>query len=76
MVSDSDIDQPFESTGLFPNLLDSDGRGRSHRHYLEVPSTSEMPLTTLREFMMLHIMNAVTDKPNWNVKVAFSYCFI
>ena len=28
-----------------------------------------LPLTTLREFTMLQIMNAVTDKPDWHVKV-------
>ena len=70
------LDQPLnyesESTCLFPNLLNND-KGRAHRlaysHYKEAPPTSELPLTTLREFTMLHIMNAVTDKPNWNIKV-------
>jgi len=28
-----------------------------------------LALTTLREFKMLHIMNQITDKPEWHVKV-------
>ena len=78
MVSDSDIpglDQPLnyesESTCLFPNLLNNN-KGRAHN---EAPPTSELPLTTLREFTMLHIMNAVTDKPNWNIKVCIFILF-
>ena len=76
------LDQPLnyesESTCLFPNLLNND-KGRAHRlaysHYKEAPPTSELPLTTLREFTMLHIMNAVTDKPNWNIKVCIFILF-
>lgn len=30
---------------------------------------TQLPLTTLREFTMLQIMNAVTDKPDWHVKI-------
>ncbi|KAH9478441.1 hypothetical protein JR316_0008896 [Psilocybe cubensis] len=30
---------------------------------------STMPLTTLREFTMLQLMNTITDKPDWNIKV-------
>ena len=30
---------------------------------------SRLALTTLREFTMLHIMNYVTDKPDWRTKV-------
>jgi len=84
MVSDSDIpglDQPlnyeFESTCLFPNLLNGD-KGRAHLEYSiydEVPPTSELPLTTLPEFTILHIMNTVTDKPNWNIKVCIFILF-
>ncbi|KAM6502959.1 Protein of unknown function (DUF4246) domain containing protein [Amanita muscaria] len=28
-----------------------------------------MPLTTLREFTMMRLMNQLTDKPDWNIKV-------
>ncbi len=28
-----------------------------------------LPLTTLREFTMLHLMNVLTDKPGWEEKV-------
>ena len=28
-----------------------------------------MPLTTLREFTMLGLMNELTDKPDWHQKV-------
>jgi hypothetical protein len=28
-----------------------------------------LPMTTLREFTMLHIMNSITDKPGWEKKV-------
>jgi hypothetical protein len=31
------------------------------------------PLTTLREFTMLHIMNELTDKPNWYTKASYEY---
>ena len=30
---------------------------------------SRLPLTTLREFAMLRLMNIVTDNPEWHVKV-------
>ena len=30
---------------------------------------ASLPLTTLREFTMLHIMNHLTDKPHWESKV-------
>ncbi|RDB28808.1 hypothetical protein Hypma_014802 [Hypsizygus marmoreus] len=29
----------------------------------------QLPLTTLREFTMLHLMNELTDKPDWHKKV-------
>ncbi|PPQ76533.1 hypothetical protein CVT24_010932 [Panaeolus cyanescens] len=28
-----------------------------------------LPLTTLRELSMMHFMNAITDKPDWHIKV-------
>ncbi|PPQ86637.1 hypothetical protein CVT25_006821 [Psilocybe cyanescens] len=30
---------------------------------------STFPMTTLREFTMLQLMNTITDKPDWNTKV-------
>ncbi|EDR01452.1 uncharacterized protein LACBIDRAFT_295569 [Laccaria bicolor S238N-H82] len=39
----------------------------SRRHSRYTPH--RLPLTTLREFTMLQIMNAVTDKPDWHVKI-------
>ena len=30
---------------------------------------SRLPMTTLREFAMLQLMNVITDKKNWNTKV-------
>lgn len=30
---------------------------------------NRQPLTTLREFTMLHLMNSLTDKPGWEDKV-------
>ncbi|KAG6831733.1 hypothetical protein H0H87_004002 [Tephrocybe sp. NHM501043] len=44
---------------IFPNALDGHG---------DQPALV-MPLTTLREFTMLHFMDEITDKPNWNQKV-------
>jgi hypothetical protein len=35
-----------------------------------VLSESRLPLTTLREFTMLDLMNQMTDKPNWHLKVS------
>ena len=71
MASDTDIpglDQPLsyepEPHKLLPNLLDSESCVSS-----DEPLTNQLPLTTLREFTMLHIMNAVTDKPDWHTKV-------
>ena len=62
MPSDTDIpglDQPLDyepdPRRLLPNLL-LDDFGNSN------PSTHQLPLTTLREFTMLHIMDAITDK--------------
>jgi len=76
MASDTDIpglDQPLsyepEPRKLLPNLLLYDDRGSERRVISTEPSTYQLPLTTLREFTMLHIMNAVTDKPDWNTKV-------
>ena len=72
MASDTDIpglDQPLsyepEPNKLFPNLLDFSESSFSS----DEPLTNQLPLTTLREFTMLHIMNAVTDKPDWHTKV-------
>jgi hypothetical protein len=36
---------------------------------------ARLPLTTLREFTMLHIMNSITDKLGWEVKVCFYHVF-
>ena len=36
---------------------------------LSLLKLSRLALTTLREFTMLHIMNYVTDKPDWRTKV-------
>lgn len=48
------IAQPFPSALCYHDL----GAG-----------ATQLPLTTLREFTMLQIMNAVTDKPDWHVKI-------
>ncbi|KAF7967158.1 hypothetical protein HWV62_35668 [Athelia sp. TMB] len=40
---------------LFPNVLDC--------------RSSQLRLTPLREFAMMRLMNAITDKPGWNSKV-------
>jgi hypothetical protein len=32
-------------------------------------SVISLPLTTLREFTMLQLMNHLTDKPDWEIKV-------
>jgi len=77
MPSDTDIpglDQPLdyepEPRRLLPNLSLDDYRHSYRRIFDEdKPSTNQLPLTTLREFTMLHIMNAITDKADWNVKV-------
>lgn len=76
MPSDTDIpglDQPLdyepEPRRLLPNLLLDDYR-HTYRHIFDRdPSTNQLPLTTLREFTMLHIMDAITNKQDWNVKV-------
>ena len=77
MPSDTDIpglDQPLdyepEPRRLLPNLLLDDYR-HTYRSIFgnSNPSTHQLPLTTLREFTMLHIMDAITDKTDWNVKV-------
>ncbi|KAF8960406.1 hypothetical protein BDZ97DRAFT_2077483 [Flammula alnicola] len=44
--------------GPFPNLL-STGYNTGNR----------LPMTTLREFTMLQLMNSITDKPDWHIKV-------
>ena len=31
-----------------------------------------LPLTTLREFTMLHLMDILTDKPGWEEKVTMT----
>ena len=77
MPSDTDIpglDQPLdyepEPRRLLPNLLLDDYR-HAYRSIFgnSNPSTHQLPLTTLREFTMLRIMDAITDKTDWNVKV-------
>ncbi|CAA7260755.1 unnamed protein product [Cyclocybe aegerita] len=52
-----------------------DGKGKD-RPFPSVLNPTDMnqsrtilELTTLREFKMLQIMNQITDKPNWNIKV-------
>ena len=61
------LDQPLEyepaPRKLLPNLL-------LHDYSDEYgPSTHQLPLTTLRELTMLHIMDGITNKTDWNVKV-------
>lgn len=46
--------------GLFPVALNDADISGGYTH---------LYLTTLREFTMLHIMNALTDKPGWEEKV-------
>ena len=77
MASDANIpglDQPLDYVpdpdNLFPNLLDDD-RDIDPLLRDDNASMKQFPLTTLREFTMLHIMNAVTDKTDWNTKVCF-----
>ena len=36
-------------------------------------STSRLDLTTVRESTMLHIVNYITDKPDWRAKVSLLY---
>ncbi|KAK2764408.1 hypothetical protein FQN54_009102 [Arachnomyces sp. PD_36] len=50
-----------EGNNLFPNALDMDQYRKS--------ASTQVPLTTLREFTMLNLMNQLTDKPDWEVKV-------
>ncbi|KAG6865926.1 hypothetical protein C0991_010427 [Blastosporella zonata] len=39
-------------------------------HPLDINNSRRMlPLTTLREFTMLKLINKITDKPNWHIKV-------
>ncbi|KAF8451885.1 hypothetical protein BDZ91DRAFT_853286 [Kalaharituber pfeilii] len=45
---------------LFPNALDKSDLKNGW---------ADLPLTTLREFTMMRFMNAITDKPGWQVKV-------
>jgi hypothetical protein len=76
MASDADIpglDQPLDYVpdpdNLFPNLLLDNDIDIDPHFGDDYASTEQLPLTTLREFTMLHIMNAVTDKVDWNIKV-------
>jgi hypothetical protein len=40
-----------------------------HHCLLTIPDRGELPLITTRELTMLQLMNQITDKPNWHVKV-------
>jgi hypothetical protein len=60
------------------HIPESRGRVSSDRAH-------RMRLTTLREFTMMQLMNLITDKPEWNIKVKYNlhtvesssqYCFI
>jgi Protein of unknown function (DUF4246) len=62
-----------EEKDLLPSALsDNDGNSqyepfsRDHRCSLNM---YRLPLTTLREFTMLQLMNHLTDKPDWEIKV-------
>ncbi|RXW17917.1 hypothetical protein EST38_g7937 [Candolleomyces aberdarensis] len=58
------VGKPFP-TALLPSAITSafnepEGKKRSDKAFL--------PITTLREFLMLGFMNSVTDKPDWDKK--------
>ncbi|KAF8972573.1 hypothetical protein BDZ97DRAFT_1913065 [Flammula alnicola] len=53
-----DNEDPDYVGDLFPNALSNWDSGRVALH-----------MTTLREFTMLQLMNSITDKPDWHVKV-------
>lgn len=65
-----------EGEDLFPSAL-SLGEGEirngctyAYRTSLLISSNSDrLPLTTLREFTMIQVMDHITDKPDWEVKV-------
>ncbi|KAF5354276.1 hypothetical protein D9756_007047 [Leucocoprinus leucothites] len=55
---------PLDKTSgqpLFPSALDPDLSESNHR--------ARLPAFTLRELEMVNLMNIVTDKPDWEVKV-------
>ncbi|KAF8061696.1 hypothetical protein FPV67DRAFT_1509958 [Lyophyllum atratum] len=57
---------------FIPRKSNGDGRDlfRNALHSVELrDGTVEFPITTLREFTMLQLMNQLTDKPNWHQKV-------
>jgi hypothetical protein len=68
---------------LFRNALCDDDRADGQLQcvtYALMRSTSfirpsRLPLTTLREFSMLRLVNMVTDNPEWHVKVCASQAF-
>ncbi|KAF5858576.1 hypothetical protein ETB97_004261 [Aspergillus alliaceus] len=45
---------------LFPSVLNTEDIQKGH---------AALPFTTRRELAMLHLMNEVTDKPQWELKV-------
>lgn len=63
---------------LFRNALDSVNLGEGDVQCVFSPLCAtaylilriRLPLTTLREFTMLHLMNQLTDKPNWHKKAS------
>ncbi|RDB26315.1 hypothetical protein Hypma_006638 [Hypsizygus marmoreus] len=61
-----------EGRDLFKNALNTNDIAPGAVHVASsshFDSVKRLPLVTLREITMLHLMNKLTDKPDWNKKV-------
>jgi len=62
-----------EEQYLFPSALAPVGTDSQYellsRDYIKYLTFTRLPLTTLREFTMIQMMNHITDKPGWEIKV-------
>lgn len=61
-----------EGRDLFPSALDPGDIESQYEllsHGYQSLTLIRLPLTTLREFTMIQMMNQITDKPGWETKV-------
>jgi hypothetical protein len=61
-------EQDLFPSALAPGATDSQYERLSH-DYIKYLTFIRLPLTTLREFTMIQLMNHITDKPGWETKV-------
>jgi hypothetical protein len=72
-IKEVEVPASGEEKDLFPSALAPGGGTESQYELLsrdyQYLTLIRLPLTTLREFSMIQMMNHITEKPGWETKV-------